>query len=53
MIKVGGRGVQHTRILQKFVADLLKVTTSPKEQTSHHEGFRCFSRYEEMQELGT
>ena len=26
--------MQHTHILQKFVADLLKVTTSHKEQTS-------------------
>ena len=52
-IKGKGRCMQHPHIVQKFVADLLKVTTSPKEQTSHHEGFRCFSRYEEMQELGT
>ena len=34
IIKVRGRCMQHTHILQKFVADLLKVTTSPKEQTS-------------------
>ena len=34
MIKVRGRCMQHTHILQKFVADLLKVTTSHKEQTS-------------------
>ena len=29
-----GRYMQHTHILQKFVADLLKVIASPKEQAS-------------------
>ena len=33
-IKVRGRCMQHTYILQKFVADLLKDTTRRKEQTS-------------------
>ena len=36
MIKVRGRCMQHTHFT-KFVADLLKVTTSHKE--NHHEGF--------------
>ena len=34
MIKVRGQCMQHTHILRKFVADVLKVTTSYKEQTS-------------------
>ena len=34
MIKVRGGCMQHTHILQKFVADLLKVPTRHKEQTS-------------------
>ena len=35
VIKRRGRGLQPgTHILQKFVADLLNVTASPKEQTS-------------------
>ena len=34
VIKRRGRGLQHTHILQKFVADLLKVIASPKEQAS-------------------
>ena len=32
--KVKGRCMQHTHILQTFVADRLKVATSHKEQTS-------------------
>ena len=34
VLKRRGRGLQHTHILQKFVADLLKVIASPKEQAS-------------------
>lgn len=35
MIKARGRWLQHTRILQKFVADLLKG----HKERRHHEGF--------------
>ena len=52
MIQGSGRCMQHTQLLQKFVAALLKVTTSHKEQISP-EGFWRFPRYEEMQEVGT
>ena len=38
----GARAVKHA-FWQKF------VTRSRR----HHEGFQCFSRYEEMQELGS
>ena len=42
MTQVRGRCMQHTRIWRKFVADLLKVSTSPKEQTSP---WRIFSDF--------
>ena len=39
MIKVRGRCMQHTHILQKFAADLLKVTTSQEGENTTMKDF--------------
>ena len=50
----GERGVHATKpaFLQKVAVSLLKVTASHR-NGCYQEGFSCFSRYEEMQELGS
>ena len=48
----GGGLCKKAHILQKFSASLMKVTAIHEKQTSH-KAFQCFSRYEEMQKLGS
>ena len=51
----GGGACSQAHVLYKFAAGLVKVATSQRHQLSlmDFDGFECFSRYEEMQELGS
>ena len=46
----GRDSCSHAHIFQKFASSPVRVNTI---DINHHEGVQCFSRYEEMQELGS